>query len=108
MRPVRKISAKEENIRLEPIAGTHAALIKRDPIEPEPVGTIVLMAFRITGYDRDCDGSLMARIEQVDKDCECTGWDTTHIGIRPSTCLKVNETELKSLFTRRAETHEKG
>lgn len=60
MRPANKITAESENFRLE------GGFIKRDPVEPEPVGTIVLKVFRVTGYDSDCDGSLMARMENID------------------------------------------
>ena len=65
MRPVRKITAREENFRLEKSDQLRGAVIRRDSIEPEPSGTIILMPFRITGYDKDCDGSLMARLAAI-------------------------------------------
>ena len=45
MRPVREITAEEENYRtVELIPGNPRFLISRkDPIEPEPIGTIILM-----------------------------------------------------------------
>jgi len=72
--------------------------IKRDPVEPEPVGTIVLMAFRVTGYDQDCDGSLMARLEHIDKDGEATGWEEDSVGLYPSNDLVVTAEEWRQLF----------
>lgn len=99
MGPVREITSEEENFRMERLQPSDFfAVIRRDSVEPEPIGTIVLMAFRVTGYDRDCDGSLMARLEQIDKDGECTGWDPTNIGLYPNTDLVVNIEEWKSMF----------
>jgi len=98
MRPVREITANEENFRVEPIAGTNAGMIRRDSVEPEPVGTLVLMAFRVTGYDKDCDGSLMARLEHIDRDGEPTGWEPTHLGLYPSTDLVVTADEWRGMF----------
>jgi hypothetical protein len=57
--------------------------VPRGPVEPVPVGTVVLMAFRITGYDRDCDGSAMARLENIDALGEATGWEEAHVGLYP-------------------------
>ena len=57
MRFIREITSKEENFRVEPLTTTPeviAKVIRRDFVEPEPVGTIVLFPFRITGYGRDC------------------------------------------------------
>lgn len=101
MRPTREITANEENFRIEPratVGGAQIQTIRRDPIEREPVGTIVLQAFRITGYDRDCDGSLMARLDNIDKDGVETGWSPTHLGIDPSSTLVVTSDELAAMF----------
>ena len=99
MRLVRKITAKEENFRVEKIGST-IGIIKRDPVETEPVGTIVLSAFRVTGYDPDCDGSLIARLEQIqiDGSNETTGWCPSHLGLYPQTEIVVTQEELRSLF----------
>ena len=96
MRPVREITKKEENARIEPRGSFD--VIKRDPVEPEPVGTIIMMAFRITGYHLDCDGSLMVKAECVDKRGEVTGWDIDSIGLCPSTALVVSQEELNIMF----------
>lgn len=88
LRPVREITAVEENFRLESFPG-EGKVIRRDPVEPEPVGTYVVMCFRITGYDRDCDGSLLARLEQVDMEGRTTGWATDGLGLYPDTDLVV-------------------
>ena len=99
MRPVREITAEMENFRIEPCGRSGAAgIISRDPVEPEPVGTIVLMAFVITGYDPDCDGSLMARFAAVDKSLETTGWEPDNLGLYPDTGLVVTKEELLRLF----------
>lgn len=99
MRPVRNITAKEENFRTEPHPGCSSIqVVRRDPIEPEPVGTIILVPFKITGYDRDCDGNLMARLSAIDKNGETTGWKEDSIGLYPESRLVVDEKELKELF----------
>jgi len=92
MRPVKEITSKEENFRF------NGGVIKRDPIKPEPEGTIILMAFRIDGYDQDCDGSLMARIAHIDKNGEESGWCQDSIGVYPNDALVVTPEELKTLF----------
>lgn len=99
MRPIRKITAEEENFRLEGVPGTSFGFVRRDPIEPEAVGTIVLMAFRVTGFDRDCDGSLMARLEQIDANGEATGWEANRIGLHAGTGLVVTQDEWQRLLT---------
>lgn len=93
LKPVRKITAEEENFRTEPFAagpGYNIHTSRRDPVEPVPVGTYVVMVFRVTGYDPDCDGSLMARLEQVDRHGECTGWTPSHLGLYPDTDLTID------------------
>ena len=98
MRKVREITAEEENFRTEPWIGESIRIVKKDPIEPEPVGTIVLFPFRIVGYDQDCDGSLMARLEAVDLDGETTGWTVNHIGLYPNSSFVVSLEELNAFF----------
>ena len=99
MRLIRNITAEEENFRTEPFAGTSLDIIRRDPIEPEPVGTIVLMAFRVTGYDPDVDGSLMARLDalMID-DLEISGWEVDSIGLYPTSGIVLGLDELKELI----------
>ncbi len=98
MRPVKEITASEENFRTEPVPDAAFVVIKRDPVRPEPEGAIILMPFRITGYDQDCDGSLMARLEAIDKDGEATGYTTNCHRLYPLTDLVVTPEELKALF----------
>lgn len=62
-----------------------------------PVGTVVLMAFRVTGYDRDFDGSPMARLENIDFEGETTGWTNNNIGLYPGDHMVVTTPELKKL-----------
>jgi len=93
MRPVPEITAEQENHRFESLAdwpGGTAVMSRRDPVEPVPVGTYIVMVFRVTGYDPDCDGSLMARLEHVDRRGEPTGWEPTHLGMYPDTGLVVD------------------
>lgn len=109
MRPVRHPTAEEENFRLEPMFSPEEiqanprlgdmSASKRDPIEPEPVGTIVLMAFRITGYDQDCDGSLMARLENIDEDGDTTGWNPGQLGLYGALVATLDE--WKGFFKRK-------
>ena len=100
MRPVREVTAQEENFRCEPVPGLpdRFAFIRRDPIKPEPEGTIVLMAFRVTGYDQDCDGSLMARLEAIDKTGDTTGYEVTNIGLYPDVDVVVTLEEWRAMF----------
>lgn len=98
MRPVKEITAAEENFRTESVPGAPFVVIKRDPVKPEPEGTIILLPFRITSYDQNCDGSLMARLEAINKDGESTGHTINCHGLYPSTDLVVTPEELKALF----------
>ena len=99
MRPVHYITAQEENFRLEAIPGTDARMIRRDYVEPEPRGTIVLLAFRITGYSADCDGSALVCLEQIDINGEETGWSENSIGLYETSALVLSGIEeLKNLF----------
>jgi hypothetical protein len=103
MRLARNITADEENFRVENKAtlpnGDTVGVVKRKAVEPEPIGTIVLLAFKITGYDPDCDGSLMARLENIGLDGHVTGLELNCMGIYPTTDLVVTETELRTLYS---------
>jgi len=96
VRPVREITAEEENFRIERNGPFN--MIRRDPVEPEPVGTIVLQAFRITEYRRDCDGSLMAMFEAIDKDGNETGATYGPCGLYPDCDLVVTLDEFRAMF----------
>lgn len=91
---MRLIPEVEDNARIVPLAsgpGFNAVTVKRDSVEPVPVGTYVAMVFRVTGYDPDCDGSLMARLEQVDRHGKTTGWEPTHLELYPDTDVVVDD-----------------
>lgn len=91
LRPVPEITAEQENFRVVPFHGLPGVTtVKRDPVEPVPVGTYVVMAFRVTGYSPDCDGSLMAQLESVDGAGEATGWEANCIGLYPDCTLMVD------------------
>lgn len=96
MRPVREITAEEEQFHMEPLGAF--TVPRRNPVEPEPVNTIVLKAFRVTGYHPDCDGSLMAKLEAIDQEGRATGWEPTNVGLDHTTTLVVTADELEVLF----------
>ncbi len=96
MRPVREITSAEENFRME--GKGPFVVARRNPVKPEPEGTIVLMAFRVTGYDRDCDGSLMARLEHIDSKGDASGWEPSRIGLYPESELVVTQNEWQKMF----------
>ena len=96
MRRVREITAEEENFRLEVFA-PGCSMGKRDPVQQESIGTIVLKAFRITGYRPDCDGSLIACLENIDMDLNSTGWEENGVGVDTADTLVITEQELKNL-----------
>ena len=103
LRPVPEITAVQENARYETLAvgpGFNAMMVRRDPVEPAPVGTYIVMVFRVTGYDPDCDGSLMARLAHVDRHGEESGWYPVHLGLYPDSDLVVDHpSELWELAT---------
>ena len=90
MRRLREITVAEENFRVEQKPGLGTSFIRRDPVEPEPIGTCIAKAFRIVGYDRDCDGSLMARLAAIDSDGQTTGWKADCIGLYPNTAVVLD------------------
>ena len=63
MRPLKDVS-KEENFRPQ-VIGPGMVTTMRTPVEPEPVGSIVLVPFRVTGYEVDDNGNCKAQLEQV-------------------------------------------
>lgn len=86
IRRVPEITAERENRRTVTLAGGpgfRMVTSRCDPVEPVPVGSYVAAVFRVTGYDPDCDGSLMARLEGVDADGDTTGWEETGVGLYP-------------------------
>lgn len=105
MRLIREITAEEENFRLEPWfdfpGGGGARIIRRDPVEPEPVGTLLLVPMRIVGYDPDCDGSLMARLEGLSFDDMSRADEEeahlTHWGLYPNSGFVVTLEEVRQM-----------
>ena len=94
MRPVNTV---ETNFRLEP-AGGFLTRVKHDFVPPEPVGSLILIPFRITGYDSDCDGSAMVRMENINNEGESSGWTVDSITIDGTSALVVSEEELELMF----------
>ena len=112
MRKIREIAAEEENFRLvdwgwDPEKHIVASTPRRDPVEPEPIGTILLIPFQIVGYDGDCDGSLMARLNKYDLGYPASVeefpvpreyCDMTNRGLYPETGFVVTVDELTKMF----------
>ena len=92
IKKVKEITAEEENFRIEK-SDCGINFIRRDAVEPVPVGTLVVKVFRVVGYDKDCDGSLMARIENVGKDGEGTGWTENCVGVYPESTWAVDNAD---------------
>lgn len=97
MRPVRDVS-KEENYRVQ-VIGPGMTETVREPVEPEPVGTLVLLPFRVAGYDTQRDGTCTARLEHINTDGSATGGEASDIALRPTSALVVAEEEISGLFT---------
>lgn len=92
IRRIKPIAATEENFRVEPVA-PGMATIRRDSVEPVPIGTLVVKVFRVVGYDQDCDGSLMARLEQIDNTGDTTGWSPNNLGMYPDSTWVLDTPE---------------
>lgn len=89
--PIPEITAEAENFRLEPLPDMpNIKFVRRDPVEPVPVGTYIARVFRVTGYDPDCDGSLMVRMQSVDFDGEPTGWEVDSLGLYPDSSVVLD------------------
>ena len=96
MRPVRDVS-KEENYRVQ-VIGPGMTETVREPVEPEPVGSLVLVPFRVAGYDTQRDGTCTARLEHINTDGSAAGGEASGIALRPTSALVVSEEELPNLF----------
>ena len=86
---IKEITSDEENYRSVPI-GPGMVTSRKNSIEPVPVGTLVSIVFRVTGYDRDCDGTLMMRLEAIDMEGNITGWKPDHLGAYPDSTWVVD------------------
>lgn len=84
---IHRLPEPDDNRRSVPLmpyidpAGARFVISRRDPVKKVPEGTYVAMMFRVTGFDQDCDGSLMVRLECVDRYGEITGFKATHLGL---------------------------
>jgi len=97
MRFPREVTAKQEDFRVEELKGTPAGTVRRGLVKPEPEGTFVLKPFRIAGYDRDCDGSALARLDAIDWEGRATGAEMKGIGLHPGNAFVISELELRNL-----------
>ena len=91
MRPVRDVS-KEENYRVQVIGPGMTETVR------EPVGTLLLLPFRVVGYDTQGDGSCTARLEHINTDGSATGGQASGMALRPTSALVVAEEEIPGLF----------
>ncbi len=101
MRPVRDVS-KEENYRVQ-VIGPGMTETVREPVEPEPIGSLILLPFRVVGYDTQRDSTCTARLEHINTDGSATGGEADGIVLRPTSALVVAEEEMLGLFTRAGE-----
>lgn len=81
------IQETKEEVRFEEFAPGCSMLKVINPKEPVPVGTLVARLFRVAGYDPDCDGSLMARLDSIDSDGRETGWSVRAVGLYPGSAV---------------------
>lgn len=84
----RRIEEEYDNFRVVYKGGIR--VVRRDFVPPVPVGSYVVKVFRVTGYDPDCDGSAMARLEAVNFEGEPTGSIMGYLGLYPDTALVVD------------------
>ncbi len=96
MRPLKDVS-KEENFRPQ-VIGPGMVTTMRTPVEPEPVGSIVLVPFRVTGYEVDDNGNCKARLEQVNAKGDTNGWKPEARWLQSQDALVVEQDELQELF----------
>ncbi len=101
MRPLTDISNRENAKAVD--LDTNIMTVRVDYVEPEPVGTIVLMPFRIVGYTKDYDGSALASLEPLyyDDDTGELLADADPVPdqfINPNVAIVATEAELVTLF----------
>jgi hypothetical protein len=82
----------DDNFQLVEAPGMAANVrrIRRDFVEPVPVGTLLACVFRVTGYDRDFDGSAMVRLEQIDQEGQPSGWEPTNLDLAPDSWVVLD------------------
>jgi hypothetical protein len=86
----------DDNARVVPFMpdddpeGKRVVTLRRDFVEPVPVGSYVAMVFRVTGYSPDCDGSVLAEVENVTEDGEATGWSQNCLGLGSNSTVVVD------------------
>lgn len=89
--PIPEITAQQERFRMVHDRGMRMGRIERDPVEPVPVGTEIAMIFRVAGYDPDCDGSLMARLEHICSHGLRSGLEINCVGLSSESALVVKD-----------------
>jgi hypothetical protein len=93
---IHRIIEPDTNERIEPFlpdvdpTGSRFVTLKRDFVEPVPVGSYVAMVFRVVGYSPDCDGSALAEVEQVNRHGETTGWGANSLGLWEDTDVRLD------------------
>jgi len=66
---------------------------------PEPIGTIILLPFRVTDYAPDPEGYQRVCLENLDKEGHPTGWEIDGFSLRSDKALVVTTEELQMLFS---------
>jgi len=122
MRFVKEITAEEENFRTESMGikvpgpvregaegyGSQVremidapmCMIKRDFVKPEEEGTIILMAFAVVDYEKDCDGSALAKLKHIGWDGDPSGLTIDGVGLYHGHDIVISREELEEIGTR--------
>ena len=82
----------DDNFRLEEVE-PGINVVRRDYVEPLPVGSVIAKMFRITGYARDCDGSAMAHLDNINEDGDETGWEQKNIGLYENDTIVLSSSD---------------
>ncbi len=77
---VRRVPDVDERMWLEHRDGGYA-VVRREFVAPVPVGILIARIFRVTGWGRDCDGSALAELAEVDVDGQATGWEPFGVSV---------------------------
>jgi hypothetical protein len=72
-------------------------VIRHDFVPPVPEGTYIVMAFQVTGYGRDADGSALPELTHVGLDGKSTGWVESCVGLGDEIVILDHPTELRGL-----------
>ena len=89
---------QKKKIFVPKLLGQAMVTTMRTPVEPEPVGSIVLVPFRVTGYEVDDNGNCKAQLEQVNAKGDTNGWKPEARWLQSQDALVVEQDDLQELF----------